>query len=498
MRTKVNLFFDYLMFIIEQIMTSNIRIPYYIVYVLKKLVAAEYEAYVVGGPVRDVLLNKDPNDWDVTTNATPEQIQAIFTDNFYDNSFGTVGVVLRFLDGIILDKKDDDAESIVVHVTTYRSEGAYSDFRRPDAVHWGTKIEEDLLRRDFTINAVAMRIEEEFFHNLPSVVQTELITLQIGDFVLIDPYGGLVDLHKQIIKAVGDPNERFNEDALRMLRAVRFSCQLGFEIENKTFDAIKIKSENIRHISGERVRDEFFKILKSDRAYEGVLLLNELRLLDIILPELVAGRGLDQRGHHIFDVFDHSVNALKYCPSRDLIVRFAALLHDIGKVATHEVRDGVNTFYNHDIVGGKMVRDIAYRFHLSKRDREKLYTLVRYHMFSVDTIQTDSAVRRFISKVGIDNIQDMIDLRIGDRLGSGTKDAEGWRLREFKKRIETLLMPTFTVKDLAVNGNDLMNLLNISPGPQIGKILNALFEEVLDDPEKNNREYLEKRVFELS
>jgi putative nucleotidyltransferase with HDIG domain len=223
-------------------------------------------------------------------------------------------------------------------------------------------------------------------------------------------------------------------------------------------------------------------------------MLDQVGLLPYLLPELVAGRGLDQRGHHLFDVFDHSMQALKHCPSSDPVVRFAALLHDIGKPVTHEVRDGINTFYNHDIVGAKLVNQIAYRLHLSKKEREKLYTLVRFHMFTVDTIQTDAAVRRFIRNVGIENIADMVDLRIGDRLGSGTKDAEGWRLKEFKKRIETLLMPTFTVKDLAIDGNDVMNLLAIKPSRKIGEVLNQLFEEVLDDPAKNTKEYLEMRV----
>ncbi|MDQ3098730.1 MAG: HDIG domain-containing protein [bacterium] len=468
-------------------MASDIYVPNYILYTLKQLTKAGFEGFIVGGPVRDVLLNKNPNDWDVTTNATPEQIQELFPENFYDNSFGTVGVVLRIKE-----------EPTIVHVTTYRSEGEYSDFRRPDSVIWGTTIEEDLLRRDFTINAIAMRVEEDIFAKISDSLNEDSSRLIPGDFVLIDPYGGLVDLQKHLIRAVGTASDRFHEDALRMLRAVRFSCQLEFEIERDTAEAIKGKSENLQHISGERIRDEFFKILKSDRAFEGVTFLDHLGLLQFILPEVVAGRGLDQRGHHIFDVFDHSLNALKHCPSQDVIVRLAALLHDIGKVVTHEVRDGINTFYNHDIVGAKMIRDIAYRLHLSKRDREKLYVLVRFHMFSVDTIQTDAAIRRFIHKVGVDNISDMVDLRIGDRLGSGTKDPEGWRLKDFKKRIETLLMPTFTVKDLAIDGRDVMRILNISPGPKIGEVLNQLFEEVLDDPGKNTKEYLEKRVKEIA
>lgn len=475
-------------------MASGISIPNYIIYVLKALSNAGFEGFVVGGPVRDMLIQRNPNDWDVTTNATPEQVQEIFPENFYENTFGTVGVVLRVKDNQVVTEKDESVEPIVVHVTTFRSEGEYSDFRRPDTVIWGKSIEEDLLRRDFTINAVALRVEKEIFSQLPDVWAEEYISLFPGDFVLIDPYGGLVDLQKKLIRAVGSSSERFQEDALRMLRAVRFSSQLHFEIEDETKKAILEKSQNLQHISGERIRDEFLKILGSESPYEGVQLLDQLGLLQLIFPELVAGRGMDQRGHHVYDIFEHSLQALKFCPSLDPIVRLAALLHDIGKVPTLEVRDGINTFYNHDIIGGKMVREIAHRLHLSKKDREKLFTLVRFHMFSVDTIQTDAAVRRFIVKVGVDNIGDMVDLRIGDRLGSGTKDPEGWRLKEFKKRIEILLMPTFTVKDLAIDGRDVMRVLNIPPGPQIGQVLNALFEEVLDDPNKNTREYLESQV----
>jgi tRNA nucleotidyltransferase (CCA-adding enzyme) len=479
-------------------MKDALRVPKYVLTVNSLLSASNYESYLVGGSVRDALMGREPQDWDITTNATPDQIQEVFGEgSFYDNSFGTVGVVVK-----IKDDSEDGFRNEVVHVTTYRSEGEYSDFRRPDAVEWGKTIRDDLQRRDFTINAIGLKIISNSKAELKDLVEpiyslADMVSLGIGDYTIVDPYGGLVDLQKGVIRAVGEALERFHEDALRMLRAVRFHSQLGFSIESATFEAVVEKSENITRISGERIRDELWKILKSERAYEGFVMLNEVGLLKYILPELVAGRGLDQRGHHLFDVFDHSMNALKHCPSSDPIVRFAALLHDVGKPVTHEVRDGINTFYNHDIVGSKLVNQISYRLHLSKKEREKLYTLVRFHMFTVDTIQTDAAVRRFIRKVGVENIADMVDLRIGDRLGSGTKDAEGWRLKEFKKRIENLLMPTFTVKDLVIDGNDVMRILNIKPGRQIGEILNQLFEEVLDEPEKNTKEYLEKRVLEL-
>jgi putative nucleotidyltransferase with HDIG domain len=498
-------------------MAHEIAVPTYIVLVYSKIVASGYEAYLVGGAVRDVLMGKTPNDWDIATSATPEQIQEVFgEDSFYDNTFGTVGVVVREKERagdraqragvdsgqltVEQDKslkiKEEDTNEIV-HVTTYRSEGEYTDFRRPDSVEWGKTIRDDLQRRDFTINAIALKIVGET-KDQREKTKDELIVLGVSDFVIVDPYGGLVDLHHKLIRAVGDPNARFDEDALRMLRAVRFHSQLDFEIALETVEAIHQKAKNISHISGERIRDELWKILKSDRAYEGIKMLDQVELLQYILPEVVAGRGLDQRGHHVYDVFDHSLQALHHCPSKDPIVRFAALLHDIGKSVTHEVREGINTFYNHDIVGAKLVNQISYRLHLSKKDRQKLHTLVRFHMFNVDTILTDAAIRRFIAKVGVENISDMMDLRIGDRLGSGTKEAEGWRLKEFKSRIEQLLMPTFTVKDLVIDGNDVMRILNIKPGRKIGETLSQLFEEVLDDPERNTREYLEKRVVEIN
>lgn len=455
----------------------------------------------MGGSVRDTVFGREPKDWDVATNARPEQVQALFSESFYNNSFGTVGVAWE-VPGVS-GGVDEKPTHVVVEVTTYRSEGAYSDFRRPDSVSWGKTIYDDLERRDFTINAIALQIKNLSVSCVEAPSDTisdrvhSSVVLSPMEFVLIDPYGGLLDLERKIVRTVGKASDRFHEDALRMLRAVRFASQLQFAIDQDALSAMKDHASLIQKISGERIRDELFKILASDHAYEGLRTLDEVGVLRYILPELVAGRGLNQRGHHIHDVFEHSLLALKYCPSSDVIVRLAALLHDIGKPLSHEVRSGTNTFYNHDIIGGRMVRDIAHRLHLSKHDRERLFTLVRYHMFSVDTIQTDSAVRRFIHKVGVENIRDMIDLRIGDRLGSGTRDAEGWRLKEFKTRIEALLMPTFTVKDLAINGNDVMRILGISPGPSIGRILNQLFEEVLDDPGKNTVEYLERRVVTL-
>ncbi len=443
--------------------------------IYKRLENAGYEVYFVGGCVRNLILGQKPKDWDLTTNATPEDLQAVFPDSFYDNKFGTVGIPLP----IVLE----DEHPGVVEITTYRTESSYKDHRRPESVSWGKTIEEDLSRRDFTINAMALRFVQD----------TQ---------VLIDPFNGQGDIVLKLIKAVGNPDERFKEDALRLLRAVRFGAQLKFGIEEKTLKAITQNASLIEHISGERIRDELLKILESEHAYEGVMLLDTTGLLDYILPELSKGKGVSQERpgrHHTTDVFTHNVLSLKHTPSTDPIVRLATLLHDAGKPMVRSVdEDGHVIFYNHEVAGARIAREIADRLHFSKKDREKIITLIRWHMFTVDEKITDSAVRRFIRRVGLENVSDMIDLRIGDRLGSGTQTAESWRLKKFKERIVKELNPPFSINDLAIDGNDIMRELKIKPGPRVGEILKKLFEEVDENLELNTKEYLTKRIHELS
>ncbi|RJQ27791.1 HD domain-containing protein [Candidatus Parcubacteria bacterium] len=449
--------------------------------IYKKIKDAGFEVYLVGGCVRDLIMDREVKDWDLTTNATPEQIQVIFHDSFYDNKFGTVGIPYE-------EKKIEDEgleRKNYIEITTFRTERGYKDLRRPDQVEWGKTLEEDLKRRDFTINAVAGDI---IFTNNDYRLQ------------LIDPFNGQDDLINKIIKAKGNPYERFQEDALRLMRAIRFAAQLGFKIEQKTHEAITANSRLISHISFERIRDELLKILESNNPYEGIKLLDETGILEIILPELTKGKSISQvrpDRHHKDDVFTHSLLSLKNSPTRDSIVNLAILLHDIGKsyVASKD-EQGLITFYNHEVVGARLSKEIASRLRLSKKQREKLYTLVRWHMFSVSEYITDSAVRRFIRRVGVENVRDAIDLRIADRLGSGVK-AESWRLRKYKDRIEKQLNPPFSINDLAVNGHDVMKELDVKPGPIIGKILNKLFEEVDEDLSRNNREYLMKRIKEL-
>ena len=455
------------------------KIPQHITDIASKFLEANFEIFLVGGCVRDLLQEKTPKDWDMTTNATPEEMLKMFPDAFYDNQFGTVGIPLKEL--------VQTEHPQVVEITTYRTEHGYTNRRHPEKVEWGKTIEEDLSRRDFTMNAIALNLSSLNSHLSPHIV---------------DPYNGREDLKNKIIRAVGDPNLRFKEDALRMMRAVRFAAQLGFHIEEQTLKAITQDAPLLAEISKERVRDELLKLLASDYPYEGVMLLKNTNLLQYILPELLEGIGLSQERpgrHHKDDVFTHNVLSLKYCPSTDPIVRFATLIHDIGKPKVQGTdENGLVIFYNHEIAGANLAYHICERLRFSKKDRSKITKLVRWHMFTVDEHITDSAVRRFIRRIGIDNVRDMMDLRVGDRLGGGTQTAESWRLKLFKKRVEEQLAPApFSINDLAIDGNDIMKELQIKPSKQIGEILQKLFEEVDEDLSKNTRDYLLSKIKDL-
>ncbi|MBI5045092.1 MAG: HD domain-containing protein [Candidatus Levybacteria bacterium] len=453
------------------------HIPKNILDAAKVFEKENFSLYLVGGCVRNILLGKEVKDWDFTTNAKPEEILKLFPDCYYDNTFGTVGVPL----------KNNGETETVLEITTFRTEEGYSDGRHPDKISWGKTIDEDLSRRDFTINAIAIPINKKLIK---------------GATEIIDPFNGQDDLDKKIVRSVGDPNERFKEDALRLMRAIRFAAQLNFEIEKETLLAISNDSQLLDGIANERIHLELIKILASEYPYEGILLLKNTGLLAYILPELLEGINISQKRpgrHHTTDVFDHNIFSLKFCPSSDPIVRFATLIHDIGKprVATKD-ENGYVIFHNHEIVGAKMAHEICERLRFSKKERERITKLIRWHMFTVDEHITDSAVRRFIRRVGTENVKDMMDLRIGDRLGGGTQTAESWRLKLFKKRVEEQLAPApFSVNDLAIDGNDIMKELKIKPGRQIGELLQKLFEEVDEDLSKNTREYLLKRLKEL-
>ncbi len=454
----------------------TITVPDHVKAVAQTLTTNGFEVYLVGGPVRDLLLNKPAKDWDFTTNATPQDMLKLFPDAFYDNAFGTVGVPVA----------KDTPDQSVVEVTTYRTEQGYSDRRHPDNISWGKTIDEDLSRRDFTVNAMAIPFKDG----------------QLDHKEIVDPFHGQKDLEKKIIRAVGNPQERFKEDALRLMRAIRFATQLGFSIEKETLSAVVEDAPLIQDIANERIRDELMKIIASDYPFDGIMLLKNTGLLHFILPELLEGIGVSQKRpgrHHTTDVFEHNVFSLKFCPSPNPVVRFATLIHDVGKprVAAKDAQ-GYVIFHNHEIVGSRMAYEIADRLRFSKKDRDKVAKLIRWHMFTVDEHITDSAVRRFIRRIGAENVQDMMDLRIGDRLGGGTQTAESWRLKLFKKRVEEQLAPApFGINDLAIDGNDIMQELKIKPGRIIGDLLQKLFEEVDEDLSKNTKEYLLKRLHEI-
>ena len=410
-------------------------------------------------------MDRPTHGWDYTTNAKPEEILKVFPDSFYDNQFGTVGIKQR---------KGEDVEDIY-EVTTYRSEKGYTDHRHPDNIQWGKTLEEDLSRRDFTINAIAT-----------------------DGKATIDPYNGQQDMAAKRIRSVGDATARFAEDALRMMRAVRIASELGFMIEPDTQAAIKANASSLQQISAERIHDELLRILTAPFAADGMLLLKNTGLLKEIIPELDAAFVIGQKSpkrHHIYDVGTHSIMALKNCPSKDPVVRLATLLHDIGKVRTYKLVGDVVTFYNHEIVSTKMAKIILTRLKFSRKDTDKILTLIRWHQFTVDERQTDSALRRFIVHIGKENIEDMLALRIGDRLGGGATETS-WRLELFKKRLEEVQKQPFSVTDLKINGNDVMKVLNVKPGPIIGKLLNQLFTEVEAGTLANEREVLLEKIKE--
>lgn len=447
------------------------RIPTEVTHVTETLEKAGFEAYFVGGCVRDLLLGRKPKDWDVTTNAIPEQIIPLFEETFYENSYGTVGIV----------NKDVSDETLkVIEVTPYRLESVYSDFRRPDNVTFSKTLEDDLKRRDFTINALALNNKGQ----------------------LIDLYKGQEDLMGKTLRTVGDPNERFGEDALRMLRAIRIHAELGFMISHETQEAIMKNSDLLGKIAKERIKDEFTRIVISDHPAEALEIARRLGLLKYIVPELEQGIGIDQNKAHAFDVWTHLLKSLQHSADKKypLHVRLTALFHDIAKPETR--RKGENgewTFYGHEVVGSRVTEKILKNLKFSKEIIDLVTTLVRWHMFFSDTEQiTHSAVRRIIAKVGKDHIWDLMNVRICDRIGTGRPKENPYRLRKYKSMVEEVLSDPISVGMLKIDGNILIKDLGIQPGPRMGYILHALLEEVLEKPELNTDKYLKNRSIELN
>ncbi len=453
-------------------MNKSFSIPVEIEKTTQTLENAGFEAFLVGGCVRDMILGREPKDWDITTNATPEQIVALFPHTFYENTFGTVAVVID---------ETEDARLKTIEITPYRLEGTYSDNRRPDSVTFATDIDQDLKRRDFTMNALAYSVSKG----------------QVKD-----NYTGIKDIEEKTICTVGEPGERFTEDALRIIRAVRFYAELGFTISPETEKAILEHGHLLEKISRERVRDEFSKILMSSRPMEAIIMLKKLNILSYIVPELEKTIGIEQNRAHAFDVWEHLLRSLQTAADKNwpLDIRLAALFHDISKPESRRWGKEQNTwtFYGHEVVGARVTKRILENLKFSKKIIDKVVILVRWHMFFSDTEQISlSAVRRMIVNVGRENIWDLMNVRICDRIGTGRPKEDPYRLRKYHAMIEEALRDPISVGMLKIDGKRLMEVTAIPPGPKIGYTLHALLEEVLEDPTKNTAEYLENKALEL-
>jgi tRNA nucleotidyltransferase/poly(A) polymerase len=421
--------------------------------------SAGKEAYLVGGAVRDVLLGREATDWDLATDATPQEVIALFKKVIPTGiRHGTVTVRYK-------------GESI--EVTTFRTESGYSDGRRPDKVEYAAAIEEDLSRRDFTMNAAAVKLPEG---------------------TIADPFGGKGDIKKKLIRCVGKAQERFSEDGLRPLRAVRFAAQLGFELEAETFAAIRGALPVTAMVAAERVRDEFDKILASSEPRRAFILMEKSELLALLFPELAECRGVEQKGFHRFDVLDHLLLACDYAAkagfSRE--VRLAALFHDVGKKSTAKKNEaGDWTFYSHERESGRLAYEIMQRLRYPSAVTGKTLRLIRGHMFHYEDNWTDAAVRRFIMRTGEELLPELFDLRHADTAGTTGEPPNPAALLPFRRRIEKILAENdaLSLADLAVDGSDLI-ALGIKAGPRLGVILKELLETVVDDPALNTKEKL--------
>ena len=511
-----------------------LKIPKEVSYVTNTLEKAGFEVYLVGGCVRDLVLGRGPKDWDVTTNAKPEQIIGLFEKTVYENTFGTVGICIPAEVFVKENVARETLKNNVIHetkrynieVTPYRIETKYSDFRHPDEVKFSNNLSDDLKRRDFTINAMALDSKGH----------------------LVDLFEGIKDIKDKTFRAVGNPDDRFTEDALRMLRAVRFACQLDFSVSYETTESILKNADLLKEISSERIRDEFEKIIMSSNPASGIVMLQKFNLLKNIIPELEEGIGCEQSGEHIYDVWNHLLHAVQHAADKNwpLEIRLAALFHDIGKPKSrrlaetgefafrrsHPILEGQDsklsqrillqanspvsagkkkyTFYGHEVVSTRMVKKIMERLKFPKKEIELVEKLVRNHMFFSDTeLITLSAVRRIIVKVGpVDAkalagknenhpIWDLMKVRECDRVGMKKKEVP-YRLRKYFAMIEEALRDPISVGQLKINGEFMKKELGIAPGPRMGWILNALLEEVLDAPEKNTVEHLSELVKSLN
>jgi putative nucleotidyltransferase with HDIG domain len=417
------------------------------------------QVFLVGGAVRDRFLGKEAQDWDLATNARPEEVTAYFRQVIPTGiKHGTV--TIRY-------------KGHSLEVTTFRTESSYSDGRHPDHIEYAATIEEDLSRRDFTMNAIAL--------TLPGGAR-------------VDPFRGYEDIKARRIRCVGNAAERFREDGLRPLRAVRFASQLGFTVDRETLAAIPGALSTTAKVSPERIRDELDHITGSPKPSAALLLMEQTGLLDLILPELAACRGVDQKGFHRFDVLDHSLLACDYAARMGApqAVRLASLFHDIGKPAARRMdASGVWTFHRHERISAALARAIGLRLRYPNAMIRRMVHLIGEHMFHYEETWSDAAVRRFIIRVGEENLRDMYALRQADAYATAGIEPEPGFLAPLVSRIDRTLAlgKAFSLKDLAVSGGDLA-ALGVVRGPRMGIILRELLEAVLDDPELNTRERL--------
>lgn len=415
--------------------------------------------------MRNQLLGLEEKDYDLATNALPEDIIEIFHRVIPTGiKHGTVTILFK---------------GEAYEITTFRVDGKYTDGRRPDSISYTSNILEDLRRRDFTINSIAYDILNE---------------------ELIDPNNGLADLKNKIIRAIGDPDRRFQEDGLRPLRACRFAAQLNFSIEKETFDAISNNLEKFRSVSKERVYDELVKTLKADKPSIAFRHLLNSGLLEIISTDMVSCVGLEQRERHKFDVFNHLLLTCDNCPKDNKVLRFAGLFHDIGKrEALSNKEDGTPTFYNHEISSARLAVKIMKELKFPNKDIQRIEHYIRHHMFNYESQWTDGAVRRFIARVGLESIDELLTLQKADMASMIRSEEEYKRLEELRKRIDRITEENnaFTIKDLKLNGNDLAECAGVPKGPVMGKILASLLDAVLENPEMNHREELCKKAMEI-
>ena len=432
---------------------------------LGTLWANGHAAYVVGGSLRDVLLGRDPHDWDLASDARPERLVELFPGAVYENRFGTVAV-----------RRDDD----VFQVTTFRTDHDYADFRRPHRIEFGDTIEVDLARRDFTVNAMA-------WGATAAAAGAATAAAAGAAPAFVDPYGGVADIEARTLRAVGDPRARFEEDALRMVRAVRLAATLGFGVEAGTLAGIQARSGLVAHLSGERIAAELEKLLAAPVPSVGLRLMSDTGLLRPISPDLAAQRGIPQHKVPGEDLWDHTLRAVDAAPAGHPVVRLAAFLHDIGKPSTFA--DG--HFLGHDAVGAELAGALLDRLRVPRAVRVRVVDLVRNHMFGYESSWSDAAVRRFIGKMralGDGALDELLALREADNVGSGLP-AEAGRLDELRARIATQLVAEVVLdrRGLAVDGGDLIAELGLGQGPLLGRILDELVERVIADPSLNER-----------